>query len=437
MMLARGEHDRLRDLLASARTVFLFLAALTLTGFVALSPWLPQWLHFQAVEGAGPLPLLFIWAGVTGSTMIIAGYFNNLNYAYGTVTWPIIPGALLGQLLAPLVHWQLARWHEPLWIQNLPYVIATVILGAVAWWMLKSSHSWLGEWRPLRFDFGVWKVLAMTSGWVYLCSICNAIYFNTDCLVINAGFGPALVPTYQANYKPCSLVVILILSASFVSLPKITQWISSTDPADRRRVTTETHRLNMAQILLGLTAALGYLALNDWFIRLWMGSSYHCPFIWQIAFACNLAITTGGDAGIQIASRLGDSGIKKMGITAGATALLNLGLALLFMSAGSITGITFAAVIAQSALSIVLGYFTCRHLGLSLSLWTARSWLLPLSIVLVAAWIKMSLPGNGPGPMTALVAAYVGLLLLAARLAGATRELLDSEIATVCRMFKR
>jgi O-antigen/teichoic acid export membrane protein len=436
MMLGRGEHDQLKKLLASARALFLFLAALTLILFAGLSQWLPRWLHFQSVAGAGPLPLLFVWAGVTGAVMILAGYFNNLNYAYGTVTWPVLPGVFIGQMLAPLLHWQLAKMHEPLWIQNLPYVASTIFGGWLAWRMLKWSHPWLGEFRPLGFDRSLWKILLGASGWLYLCSICNAIYFNTDSLVINAGFGPALIPTYQANYKPCALLVTFILSASFVSLPKITQWISSPHQADRDRLLLEANRLNIFQILLGCGAALGYLAFNNWFIQLWLGAKYQCPLAWQIAFACNLAITTGGDTGIQIASRCGDGGIKKVGIVAGVTAFLNLALALLFMKMGSVTGIAFAAVISQSVLSFVLGWFTCRHLKLSLVRWTAKSWLLPLGTILAAARLRMIFPGQSLLEIGGLLGGFAALLLAAAFFAGLNREMLRSEIATVRAMLK-
>lgn len=436
MMLGRGEHDQLKKLLASARSLFLFLAALTLILFAGLSPWLPRWLHFQSVPGAGSLPLLFVWAGVTGAVMILAGYFNNLNYAHGTVTWPILPGVFIGQMLAPLAQWQLAKMHEPLWIQNLPYVASTIFGGWLAWRMLKWSHPWLGEFRSLGFDRPLWKILLGASGWVYLCSICNAVYFNTDSLVINAGFGPALIPTYQANYKPCALLVTFILSASFVSLPKITQWISSPRQGDRDRLLLEANRLNIFQMLLGCGAALGYLALNHWFIQLWLGAKYQCPLAWQVAFACNLAITTGGDTGIQIASRCGDSGIKKMGIVAGCTAFLNLALALLFMKIGSVTGIAFAAVISQSVLSLVLGYFTCRHLKLSLVRWTLKSWVLPLGIILAAAGLKTIFPGQSFFETGALLGGYAILLLLAMWLAGLKKEMLRSEIENIRAMLK-
>ena len=165
MMLGRGEHEPLRKLLASARSLFLFLAALNLILFTVLSPWLPQWLHFQNVPGAGSLPVLFFWAGVTGAVTILAGYVNNLNYAHGTVTWPIFPGVFIGQMLAPLLHWRLAKMHEPLWVQNLPYVVSIIISSWLAWRMLKWSHAWLGELRPLGFGCALWKILLGTSFW--------------------------------------------------------------------------------------------------------------------------------------------------------------------------------------------------------------------------------------------------------------------------------
>jgi len=440
LMLGRGENEKLRKLLASARSLFLFFAALHFFVYLILCPWLPQWLHFKYEPGAGSLTFLFFWAGVTGAVTILAGYINNLNYAHGTVTWPILPGIFIGQMLAPLAQWQLARMHEPLWIQNLPYVASTIILSWLAWKMLKWSHTWLGELRPLEFDRSSLKNLFSTSAWVYLVAISTAIYFNTDCLVIGAGsapgFGPATIPMYQANYKPCSLLVTLIWSASFVSLPKITQWIASPHSSDRQRLLFEANRLNVFQIVLSCGAALGYLAFVNEFIKLWLGAKYQCPLLWQIGFACNLAVTCGGDVGIQLASRIGDKGIKKMGLTAACTTLLNLGFALFFMKLGSIAGITFAAVIAQTVLSLTLGYFTCRHLNLSLMRWTMKSWLLPVGIVLTGAALKYCFPQQDFEHIGILVFCYAGLFVITALLAGMNKEMIRSEMATLRGMLK-
>src|SRR5436190_15644723 len=156
-MLGRGEDKQLQHLLASARTLFLALAVALFLAFALPSPWLPAWLHFQSVPGAGSLPWLFVWGGVSVALVVLAGYFHSLNYAHGTVTWPVLPTILIGQVMAPFGHWLLARAQAPLWLQNVPYVAGTLLLGLLAWRMLKWSHPWLGSLLPLSFDRGLWK----------------------------------------------------------------------------------------------------------------------------------------------------------------------------------------------------------------------------------------------------------------------------------------
>jgi hypothetical protein len=158
---------------------------------------------------------------------------------------------------------------------------------------------------------------------------------------------------------------------------------------------------------------------------------------WQAAFACNLAVGTGGDAGIQVATRCGDKGIRTGGLAIGATGLLNLVLSMISMRLGSITGIAVATVIAQSVLSLSLGWYTCRYLGFSATRWAARSWLLPLAIVLMAALLKVRLPGYSFWHIGILSGAYAVLFLAASRLAGLSLETLRAELAMLRSMLKR
>ena len=102
-MLGQGNDTGLRRLLASARTLFLILACVLGVVFVGLTPWLPRWLKFE-VPGAGSMTWLFVYGGTSLAAFIISGYFASLNYAHGTVTWPILPTMLLVQLLAPFFH---------------------------------------------------------------------------------------------------------------------------------------------------------------------------------------------------------------------------------------------------------------------------------------------------------------------------------------------
>lgn len=451
-LLGRKDDSGLRALLNSARTLFLLIAVALCVLFIGMSPWLPHWLNFADVPGTGSMTLLFVYGGLSIAVFILGGYFASLNYAYGTVTWPILPTMLLVQILAPFFHWRLAVWHFPLWIQLLPYLIAGVMMMVLSWAMLKWSHPWLGEIRPLKGDRAEWKTLANASWWVYLISVGTAIYVVTDRFVITAGFDTAVVPMYLANYKICELSVTLLTTAAFVSFPKVTQWISSTDEADRRRLLMELKRLRAFEIVLGCGAVLGYLAFNHAFVGLWLGEDLQGPLALQFAFAANLAVTICGNAGIQLSIRAGDRGLKLAGLAVVGTGLLNLVLSILSVKYGpgvaqhfgfgdgvafGVTGVATATVIAQSISSICLGAVTCHYLNISAWEWTARCWFLPMAFIGAAATLKCLFPHDSLSHLGILSACYAVLLLALAGLAGMNRELLSTELAQLRKMLRR
>jgi O-antigen/teichoic acid export membrane protein len=220
--LGQGKQEELRKFLAAARTVFLLLALSVGGGFLLLSPWLAGWLRFTPVAGTGSLQVLFAIGALSVGLLILSSYVISLNYACSTLTWPIIPSFLILQSCL-LAHWWLARRQSPLWMQYLPYVCAAFISLLFAWTYLRLAFPSMAKVLPLQFDFGTAAALLEKSFWLYLAGLGTAIYINTDRLVVGAWFGSAQVPVYNYNYKICELAVVVILTASFVSLPKITQ----------------------------------------------------------------------------------------------------------------------------------------------------------------------------------------------------------------------
>ncbi len=443
-MLGRREDAGVKSLLASARTLFLLLALGLCVLFIGFSPWLSKGLNFVGVAGAGSMTWLFVYGGLSLALIIICGYFASLNYAHGTVTWPILPTMLFVQILAPFFHWRLALLKMPLWIQLLPYLAAAVVLSFLLWRMLKWSHSGLGNLLPLKLDRVEWKALAVTSWWSYLIGVATAIYMATDLLVINAVMGADMVPMYKFNYRVCELAITLIVTAAFVGLPKLTQWISSPDLTDRRRLLVELNRLSAFEVVLTCGAVLGYIGFNNLFIQVWLDKTYQAPLALQVAFACNLAVTCGGNAGIQMAMRAGDRGLKVAGIAALGTGLLNLGLSIVSVKyhssigdSAAITGVALATVFSQSIYSIYMGTITSRFLGLSVSKWISRCWLLPVGFTLAAAALKYLFPADSLSQLSVLSGCYLALFLAVCWLAGLNRELLRAEIAQVRTMLLR
>jgi O-antigen/teichoic acid export membrane protein len=313
---------------------------------------------------------------------------------------------------------------------------SAVVLAVLAWAMLKWSQPWLGDLWPLKYDRERWKTLAGASGWVYLISVGAMIYFTTDRLVIGAVIGPAVIPTYQANYKACELCMTLVVTAAFVGFPKITQWIASSHETDRQRLLVELNRLSVFEVVLGCGAVLGYLAFNNLFVRLWLDKAHQAPLAWQFAFAANLAVTVGGNAGIQLATRAGKKGLKISGLAVAGTGLLNLGLSIVSVKFGSIAGVAAATVVAQSISSICLGTVTCRYLKISTTRWIGRCWLLPISFTLIAAALKALFPHDSLIHLSVLSVCYVALFFPVCWLAGMNWELLRAELMHARALFR-
>jgi O-antigen/teichoic acid export membrane protein len=425
--LGAGRMDELKIWLANARTVFFLLAVGAATLCLVLVPVLPGWLRFTPLPAAGSLPVLFALGSFGLFLMIISSYFNSLNYACGTLTWPILPSFLFLQATF-LTQWLLATNHAPLYLIYLPNVIAGSLNTVLSVFFLRSSYPTLANFSPLRFHLPTALSLFSMTGWVFLCSMGNVIYTTTDRLLINAGFGPGRVTTYQLNYKLCELAVPTVAMLSFLVMPKLTQLIASADESDRAKVVSHFLKLNQIQTFLGCASAMGYLLINDLFIRLWIGSEQQAPLLWQFAFACNLAVTVSGDAVIQVAGRCGSQGIRVAGLAIGSTALLNLVLSFVFMTRGSIAGIALATVLAQMILIYILGKFTLGYLSIPRRPFFIKSLAFPLAMVTAFHVIHLHFQVTSP----TLWIAYLTALFIIARVLDINLNLLKEE----ARLFR-
>jgi len=427
-MLGRGEEQKLRPFLASARSALLLMAVVLGAGFAALSPWLPRWLDFEPARGAGSLTLLFAVGGATITVGLLLGYFQSLNAGYATVTWPIVPMLFFSQLTM-VGQWILAVLGAPLWVQALAVLGGLACQTLMLQWLLRLAHPWLGEFLPLSFDRKVWRELLTASGWVYLYSLGSLVFSTTDRLLINAGFGSAAVPSYVMNYKACELAMQVIFSASAIGLSKINLWIASPDLTLQARAREVLQQLMIFETFVGTLCALGYLAFNNLFISHWIGARYHVSSALQWAFAINLAVTTAGDAGIQVAGLCGRNGLRTAGLAIGLSGLLNLGLSFISMKLGSITGIAYATVVAQILLSGFLGWHTCRYVGLAPGRWILRACVLPFGVVAFGAVLHWRIGSRTWTEAGLLAALFTVLALVQARVLGINSKLIRHELA--------
>jgi hypothetical protein len=434
------KEQEMHKFLAAARTVFLLIAVVVAASVFLTSPWQPHWWGFRDTPGAGSLSSVFRVGAFLMCGVLLNSYISNVNYACGNVTWPILPAFVLLQF-SMVGHYLLASHHQPLWIQYLPYLASSIISLCLLKLYVQTSHPALARLWPLGFDWRMTTSLFESSVWIYLCTLGNSIYRNTDGMLINAhsGFKLGTLSYYLYNYKFCEIVVFVALTASFVTLPKITQWMASEDPKDHERVRVEMRKLNQFQALLGCGAALAYLAGNNLFMKIWWLHKAN-PILpaalpLQLAFALNLAVTTSGDAGIQLALRSGKGGLRAMGMVIGATGLLNLGLSFVAMKLDSLTGIAMATVLAQSVLSLVASRYVCRHLQMAWLPWVLKGWLAPLLGISLAAWLRVLLPMNSAVHISMLLGAYALMFAAAAWALGINAAFFKEEFQIVRKLI--
>lgn len=292
---------------------------------------------------------------------------------------------------------------------------------------------------PIELDRQLAVNLFESGFWVYLISFGNTIYRHADNLVIWFGFADARNVDYNANYRFCDLANFVVVTASYVMLPKLTQWMASPDPKDRARVLVEMRRINQFQILLGCCAAFGYLAFNTIFMRiLWYNTNNlvsPAAVTLQIAFALNMAVTSCGDTCLQLSIRSGRSGLRFIGIVTALMGLLNLVLSIVAMRMHLLEGIALATVIAQCGVMLCSSFFICRHLKIAWLPWALKGCILPLAGISFAGWLRMLWPMDSLPHALMLLGSYAALLLAAAWGLGVDMALIRHELQFVKRLL--
>jgi O-antigen/teichoic acid export membrane protein len=435
-MLGQGKEEELRRFLAAARAFFGSIALVSGLIFLVIAPGLFRWQKFAAVPGVGPLVGLYVVGMLAIALLLVNSYIANLNYGCGNVVWPVLPTFFIMQL-GFFVHWLLARQGVALWAQYLPYLTGAVLIFLLGWVWIRISHPSLGTVRPLAGNWTQFMELAGKSFWFYLYALSGVMNLTINALLITARFGPEVLVNYRYNNKLSELAYFVVNSACLASLPKITQWLASPDRATRERAGREAERLNRFQTLIGCSAALIYLVINDWFIGVWLGKDLHVSLALQAAFAANLAVMSAGQTGLELASRSSDDGIRVAGITIVANVALNLALCFVAMRLGSVLGFAVATVVASTLLTQFLGWYTCRQMGVSWWQLSARNWLLAMGASAAGLLLRIYLPITSVVTAGASAAACLVAILLLASLLGIRVNDLRDELAILRGMFGR
>ena len=421
-----------------ARTVFLVVGLSATTLCVALSPWLPGWLHFGATEGRGPLPALFATGALSVSIGIYFSYLNNASYGAGTVTWGILPNFLTVQMVG-LVQVILAWTGAPLWLMQAGALACYVAnLWAMAT-ILRHSHPVFGKPLPLRFERHTARELGQMSFWFYLFGLFTVIYSATDRLIINAWFGAAAVSVFHLNNRLPELALSVVSTVAFVGVPRMTTLLLSPEPAAVERGRAFTGQLAQAQSFLAMAAVLFFLLCNDFFVRWVFGPDSLGPLGLQFAFGAAVLLVANGDIYLQLAVKLSESGLRLTALTLLGTGLLNLVLSIWCAKyLHWMEGVAWSTFAAQFLMFFVLTDHVRRRIAFrgTASIFL-RSLIVPLAAYAIACLGKLWLGRSGPLGFLSLAGCYLLLLALYSVLLGPTPAELRHHLVTSWRQIAK
>jgi O-antigen/teichoic acid export membrane protein len=420
-LIAAGDTERLAHFHAVARTVFLIVGLSATLLCLALSPWLPGWLHFGASEGRGSIQALFATGALSVSFAVFFSYLNNASYGAGPVTWAILPNFLIVQIVG-LVQVSLAWLGAPLWVLQAGTFLCSVGNLWVMYVIVRHSQPVFARPLPIRFEWKAARALGQTSFWFYLFGLFTIIYSSTDRLIINAWFGAESVATFHLNNRLPELALSVVTTVTFVGVPRMLTLLLGSAPEAVESGRVLLRHLAQAQSFLAMAAVLFYLLCNDFFVRWVFGPASLAPLGLQFAFGAAVLLVANADIYFQVAVKLSDRGLRLTALTLLGTGLLNFVLSLLCAKyLRWFEGVAWSTCAAQLLMFFVVTLHLRRRIAFrGTAAIFSRSLIIPLAAYALACWGKLWLGRSGPLGFLSLAGLYAVFLAIYSLLLGPT-----------------
>lgn len=223
--------------------------------------------------------------------------------------------------------------------------LLTAVIGGGAYARVaRRALPWYGSARPSPAEA---SVFTRRTGWLFLGSCGQLLLNSSDLLVVGAALGPAAAGRYAVTGA-----VLRIFGEAVMSLlsPSTTGLAGLCGRQEWRRVEEVRFELHLLALALTTVLGVGVIALNESFLRLWVGPGYyagHAANIWLVVAAIQgiwLRLDgTLADSLLQFRERAVLSIVGGLlGLLAGAALARLLGLA--GMAAGTVAGRLVATI---------------------------------------------------------------------------------------------
>jgi O-antigen/teichoic acid export membrane protein len=350
----------------------LVLGAVMVAGTFCLAPFIPDIFHLRA-DLAQPAVYIVISLSFGMMVQFVQRGLGGIFFAHHQQALIIIPEMFLSVLSLILTVVLLAHGHG-LWsfvyanfTNYILYIIVLVI-------MLRYYYPKLRI-RLHFFDKILLKSLFGFGFFLFLAGLATQVILYTDRLVIGKIISLAAVAVFSLTVRIPEVGMGLLARITDNAGPSAAEILNKGDVAQARAY---FHRLMLVIAVLSTVALWIMAAMNEWFIRLWIGPSFFAGRIVLLLALIVMLQQTLTRAGVAFLNAKGIA--RPLSVMALVEATLNIALSIFLGYHLGLVGVLLGTVVAAALTSMwYVPQLLRKHIGLSYRDYWLRTLLLPIA----------------------------------------------------------
>ena len=362
LALHRGDDDHNRLMVNKIMSTGVLVATafgllVTLIGF-GFAPLLPHVYHLRADLAAPAIPIVITLSLLVGGQFIQRG-LGGIFFAHHRQTLIATPNFVVSLLTTGLTLLLLSRG-VGLWTFVYANVFQLLASFATHLILLQIYYPELRI-RPRFYDKELTKSMLNYGFFMFLQGLATQVILYTDRLVIGKVLSLALVAVFSLTVRIPEVGMSLLGRITENSLPAVAEIVVHEGPA---RARLYFHRMMLLIVTLSMMAFWLMLALDEWFIRLWVGADF---FAGQQVLVLALIIMVQQTITRTGAFFLNAKGIaRSLSFVAMVEAALNLALSIGLGYRMGMSGILLGTIVASLLTSFwYVPYLLYKHLEIA------------------------------------------------------------------------
>lgn len=382
----------------TARIVFLQLPAIAV---IALVVWLALPSEWEPLRD--PLSVVLVVFVATFPLRVLQAALNglqDLTYlgAAHTAAWIVGTAVTVALVVLDFGLYSLA----------IGWALTSVISG-VMWWLRLSSRFPSALPRSLpKITGGVLRDRFARSAWISVSQMANVLLQGTDLLIIGKIMGPGAVVPYFCTAKVMTVLAHQPQALAATAQPALSELRASDE---RHRLVDVTAALTRAILLLSGGIVCVVLAVNEGFVRWWVGEEQFGGFLLTATLLAGMLLRHWNAAAAYSLFAFGRD--RRISLTALGTGLVTVAASVLLVYRYGLLGAAIGALVGLVLVGLPANLTgLASELRVSVRGLTATLWPWFWRFALVAALAASSAGVWVPGTVPALALATLGISAL-------------------------